>query len=89
MGGFGAVKIALTHPGLYEFVGAMSPPLDAPRRPFSMRRVQQSWAFHSLFGPSAARREIAAIRSLSHGLRSPQRRLICSCPAEIRRVSCP
>jgi S-formylglutathione hydrolase FrmB len=50
MGGFGAVKIALTHPGLYKFAGAMSPPLDAPRRAFSIRRVQQWWAFRSLFG---------------------------------------
>jgi S-formylglutathione hydrolase FrmB len=51
MGGYGAVKIALSHPRLYGFAGAMSAPLDAPRRPFSIRRVQQWWAFRSLFGP--------------------------------------
>jgi putative tributyrin esterase len=51
MGGFGAIKIAMTHPNLYVFAGAMSPPLDVPRRPFSLRRIQQSWSLRSIFGP--------------------------------------
>jgi S-formylglutathione hydrolase FrmB len=58
MGGFGAIKIALTHPGLFTFAGALSPAVDVPRREFSLRRIQRSWEFRSLFGPSggAARR---------------------------------
>ena len=52
MGGFGALKIALSHPDLFVFSGALSPAVDAPRRPFSLRRFTQSWEFRSLFGPS-------------------------------------
>jgi putative tributyrin esterase len=51
MGGFGAIKIAMTHPNLYFFAGAMSPPLDVARRAFSFRRIQQSWSLRSIFGP--------------------------------------
>jgi putative tributyrin esterase len=58
MGGFGAIKIALSNPGLFAFAGALSPAIDVPRRPFSFRRVQQSRAMRSIFGPwgSDARR---------------------------------
>jgi putative tributyrin esterase len=51
MGGFGAIKIALSHPDLFAFAGALSPAIDVPRRPFSIKRIQQSWALHSIFGP--------------------------------------
>ena len=51
MGGFGAIKIALRHPELYGFAAGISPALDVPSRPFSIKRVQQ-WRFHSsIFGP--------------------------------------
>jgi S-formylglutathione hydrolase FrmB len=51
MGGFGAIKIALSNPGAFAFAGALSPAIDVPRRAFSFRRVQQSRAMRSIFGP--------------------------------------
>lgn len=51
MGGFGAVKLALSHPELFVFAGAISPAVDVPSRPFSIKRIQQ-WRRHSsIFGP--------------------------------------
>jgi putative tributyrin esterase len=51
MGGFGAIKIGLSHPDLFPFVAGLSPAIDVPRRQFSVRRIQQSWALRSIFGP--------------------------------------
>jgi len=51
MGGFGAIKLALSHPDRFAFCGALSPAIDVARRPFSMRRMQQSWTLSSIFGP--------------------------------------
>jgi S-formylglutathione hydrolase FrmB len=51
MGGFGAITIAVKHPDLFVFAGGLSPAIDVARRPFSVRRVQQSRAFDSIFGP--------------------------------------
>jgi len=59
MGGYGAIKIALRHPELFFFSGGLSPAVDVPTRPFSIKRISQ-WRFHSsIFGPSgsATRRE--------------------------------
>jgi len=58
MGGFGAMKIALSHPDLFVFAAALSPAIDVPRRPFSIKRIWQYRAQRSIFGPwdSAARR---------------------------------
>jgi S-formylglutathione hydrolase FrmB len=58
MGGFGAIVLAMKHPGLYRFAGAMSPPVDYPERGFSVRRWGQSMAIRSIFGAdgSAARK---------------------------------
>jgi len=51
MGGFGAVKLALKYPQLFAFAGGISPAVDVPSRPFSLKRLQQ-WRFHSsIFGP--------------------------------------
>lgn len=51
MGGFGAVKLALSHPDLFVFAGGISPAVDVPSRPFSIKRIQQ-WQHHrSIFGP--------------------------------------
>jgi putative tributyrin esterase len=51
MGGFGAVKLGLKYPELFSFVGAISPALDVPSRPFSIQRISQ-WRHHrSIFGP--------------------------------------
>jgi len=58
MGGYGAVKLALSHPELFVFAGGISPAVDVPSRPFSIKRIPQ-WRHHrSVFGPwgSQARR---------------------------------
>jgi putative tributyrin esterase len=59
MGGFGAVKIGLRHPDLFVFAAGLSPALDVPRRPFSIKRWRQSRHYNSIFGPvgSQTRRE--------------------------------
>ncbi|MBV9181081.1 MAG: hypothetical protein JO356_07205 [Acidobacteria bacterium] len=50
MGGFGAIKITLRHPQLFSFAAGLSPALDVPSRPFSLKRMRQ-WRFHrSIFG---------------------------------------
>ena len=51
MGGFGAINLSLRHPDLFVFVGALSPAIDVPSRPFSIKRIGQ-WREHSsIFGP--------------------------------------
>lgn len=58
MGGYGAVKLALSYPDMFVFAGGISPAVDVPSRPFSIKRIQQ-WRHHSsIFGPwgSQARR---------------------------------
>lgn len=59
MGGFGAIKLALKHPALYDFFGAMSPAIDVPSRPFSIKRISQYRHHASIFGVwgSKTRRE--------------------------------
>ena len=50
MGGFGAVNLVLKHPELYAFAAGLSPALDVPSRPFSVKRIGQ-WKQHSaIFG---------------------------------------
>lgn len=50
MGGFGAVKLALSHPNLFSFAARLSPAIDVPSRPFSVKRIPQ-WRQHSsIFG---------------------------------------
>jgi S-formylglutathione hydrolase FrmB len=54
MGGYGAVKLALRYPELFAFAGGLSPAVDVPSRPFSIRRPFQ-WRFHSaIFGPAGS-----------------------------------
>lgn len=51
MGGYGAVKLALSHPELFVFAGGISPAVDVPSRRFSIKRIGQ-WRHHSsIFGP--------------------------------------
>jgi putative tributyrin esterase len=51
MGGFGAINLSLKHPDLFAFAGALSPAVDVPSRPFSVKRIGQ-WREHSsIFGP--------------------------------------
>jgi len=54
MGGFAAVKLALTRPDLFAFAGAISPAIDVPGRGFSARRWSQSLRFRTTFGPSGS-----------------------------------
>jgi putative tributyrin esterase len=49
MGGYGAVKLGLSHPGLFIFAGGISPAIDVPSRPFSIKRIQQSRHYTSIF----------------------------------------
>lgn len=51
MGVYGAIKMALSHPDLFAFAGSLSGALDVPRRAFTVKRMQQSMAFRSIFGP--------------------------------------
>jgi S-formylglutathione hydrolase FrmB len=54
MGGFGAVNLALRHPDLFIFAGGISSAIDVPRRAFSLKRLQQSRRYNSIFGPSGS-----------------------------------
>jgi S-formylglutathione hydrolase FrmB len=54
MGGFAAVYLALAHPDLFVFAGAISPAIDVPSRRFSIRRWWQSLRFRSIFGPAGS-----------------------------------
>jgi putative tributyrin esterase len=58
MGGFAAVVLAMKHPDLYEFAGALSPAIDYAERGLSLRHFGQSLAVRRIFGPvgSATRR---------------------------------
>ncbi|MFZ3265172.1 MAG: alpha/beta hydrolase-fold protein [Terriglobales bacterium] len=59
MGGFGAIKLALSHPELFVFAAGISPAVDVPSRPFSIKRISQWQHYRSIFGPwgSRTRRE--------------------------------
>ena len=50
MGGFGAVVLALKHPEMFAFAAGLSPALDVPSRPFSLKRMSQWRRFRSIFG---------------------------------------
>jgi putative tributyrin esterase len=58
MGGFAAVKLALTRPDLFAFAGAISPAIDVPSRRFSWRRWQQEMRFRTIFGPGGSQTRI-------------------------------
>ena len=51
MGGYGAIKLALVHPELFVFAGGMSPAIDVPSRPFSIKRWGQWRSHRAIFGP--------------------------------------
>jgi putative tributyrin esterase len=51
MGGFAAVALALRHPDLFVFAGAISPAIDVPERRFAWKRASRWWEFRSIFGP--------------------------------------
>ncbi len=59
MGGYAAVKLALTRPELFSFAGAISPAVHVPTMRFNWRRFWQSVRLRHVFGPdgSPSRRE--------------------------------
>ena len=50
MGGYGAIKLAVSHPDLFVFAGGLSSAVDVPSRPFSIKRISQSRHYNSIFG---------------------------------------
>jgi S-formylglutathione hydrolase FrmB len=54
MGGFAALVLGMKHPEEYAFVGALSPPVDAPERGFRLQRWGQYWGFRRIFGPTGS-----------------------------------
>jgi S-formylglutathione hydrolase FrmB len=54
MGGFAAMVLAFKHPDLYAFAGALSPPVDFPKRAFTLRRISQSLGVRRIFGPEGS-----------------------------------
>lgn len=51
MGGYGAIKVALKHPEMFTFAAGISPAIDVPTRPFSIKRIGQWRQHRSIFGP--------------------------------------
>jgi S-formylglutathione hydrolase len=51
MGGFAAIKIALTRPDLFVFAGSFSPSIEATHRKFSVFRIGEWFRFRKIFGP--------------------------------------
>jgi S-formylglutathione hydrolase FrmB len=51
MGGFAAIKIALTRPDLFSFVAALSPPIEITHRRFNVRRWGEWSRIRKIFGP--------------------------------------
>ena len=59
MGGFGAIVLTLKHPDFFIFAAGLSPALDVPTRPFSIKRIGQYRGHSAIFGDwgSHARRD--------------------------------
>jgi len=55
MGGFAAIKWALSRPDLFVFVGALSPSIEVVNREFRVRNrlpgIQEWWRLRTVFGP--------------------------------------
>jgi S-formylglutathione hydrolase FrmB len=51
MGGFASIKLALSQPGLFIFVGAFSPSIDILHRRFNIKRTGEWWRIRGIFGP--------------------------------------
>ncbi len=68
MGGYGAVKLTLKHPGRYGFTASMSGPMDITRRRASVRRWGQTWRIWTIFGvrPSTRKTKMFLNCSISH-----------------------
>jgi putative tributyrin esterase len=57
MGGFGAIVLGLKHPELFAFAAGLSPALDVPTRPFSVKRISQWRSHRAIFGPWKGERQ--------------------------------
>ncbi len=73
MGGFAAVKLALSHPDLFVFAGSLSGALDVPSRHFSFRQFGQSLRFRGIFGPSGSKTRASSDPFLLIQTADPQR----------------
>ncbi|MGA3045795.1 MAG: alpha/beta hydrolase family protein [Terracidiphilus sp.] len=52
MGGFAALKLALSRPDLFVYVAALSPSIDILHRGLSPKRLGEWWRIRTIFGPS-------------------------------------
>jgi S-formylglutathione hydrolase FrmB len=50
MGGFATIKLALSRPALFAFVGAISPAIDVCERRFNLKRTDDWWRLRTIFG---------------------------------------
>lgn len=57
MGGFAVVKLALSRPELFAFVGALSPSIDVCQRRF---HLMQWWRLTAIFGPVGSKTRTAS-----------------------------
>jgi putative tributyrin esterase len=73
MGGFAAIKFALSHPDLFVFAGSLSGAIDVPGRRFSFRQFAQWWRFRGIFGPSASKTRLSSDPFLLIQTADPQR----------------
>jgi putative lysine transport system ATP-binding protein len=55
MGAYAALKVGLSYPDRYAFVGAMSPSVDVPERKFTWKRAGRWWEFRRIFGPMGSK----------------------------------
>jgi len=51
IGGFATIKLALSRPELYAFVGALSSAIDVPRRGFDIQHIPEWRNVRTIFGP--------------------------------------
>ncbi|MGA9671383.1 MAG: alpha/beta hydrolase family protein, partial [Terracidiphilus sp.] len=54
MGGFAAIKLALSRPKLFVYVAAFSPSIDILHRRFSPKRIGEWWRIRTIFGPDGS-----------------------------------
>jgi putative tributyrin esterase len=74
MGGYGAVKLALSHPDLFVFAGGISPAIDVPSRPFSIKRISSGAITVRFLARGEVRHDAMAIRLCWHDPPILQRR---------------
>lgn len=59
MGGFAAMKIALSRPDLFSFVAALSPPIEITHRRFNIKRWGEWSRIRNIFGPWGSKERLA------------------------------